>query len=155
MADRAHQKRQEIVSALGRQGDTVSWAFAFSDAMEAGREAELFYHSRLLPLGERNEWSEQDLAELMQTEFQYQDMSRHSRRLMDSLLERPAPDLGALLWKIEYAFGNRRGLGSANPLSPDAVDAVLVDARRLLGGARDRTAARPGAAPGLFGRGGH
>lgn len=141
MAATAHRARQSIVDALEATGDAISWRFAFADAIEAGEEAERFYHRALLPLTDKKSWTHDELAGLMSLEYQYQDMSRFSRQLMDGLVERPSPDLAALLWKLEYLFGEKRGLGFPDGRPEPMVKAVMDDARRLLG---RRGEAQPG-----------
>lgn len=132
MATTAYSNRSSIVEALEAEGEAISWQFAFADALEAGEEAERFYRRTILPLVAKERWSEDELATLMHFEHRYQDMSRFSRQLMDGLVERPAPDLAALLWKLEYLFGEKRGLGCAQSAPYALVKAVMGDARRLL-----------------------
>ena len=96
-------------------------------------EAEAFHRENLSSICSKDRFSDGDLAQLMRAEYQYHDMSRHSRCLMDALLLRPAPDTAALLWKLEYVLGGRRGYGSSKPLPEMAMARILSDARRLLG----------------------
>lgn len=131
MGATARPTRQSTVEALEAKGDAISWEFAFADAIEAGEEAERFYRRALLPMTAKQRWSDDELAQLMRLEYQYQDMSRFTRLLMDALVERPAPDLAALLWKLEYVFGEKRGLG-IQAATDDLRNAVMADARRLL-----------------------
>ena len=44
----------------------------------------------------------------------------------------PAPDLPALLWKLEYLFGKPGSDGHCEPWTNHVVQAVMADARRLL-----------------------
>ena len=101
--------------------------------MEAGREAERFLCDRLQPYLDKTHWTDADFADLMRLELQYQDLSRHSRRLMDALLLRPAPDLAALVWKLEYLSGPARD-GYRVPLPATVFTILAEDARRLMGG---------------------
>lgn len=131
---RAARQHQATIDALAVPASDLSWKFAFEDAIEAGMEAENFHRENLSSFCSKERFSDGELAQLMRAEYQYQDLSRHSRRLMDALLLRPAPDTAALLWKLEYAFGGRRGYGSSKPLPEMAMAHILSDARRLLGG---------------------
>ena len=133
MAATAHRTRQSIVEALETKGDAISWRFAHADAIEAGREAERFHRQTLMPLADKKSWTDEELARLMDLEYRYQDMSRFSRMLMDGLMARPAPDLAALLWKLEYLFGGKGGLAFPEGMPEPMVSAVMADARRLLG----------------------
>ena len=131
---RAARQHQATIDALAVPASDLSWKFAFEDAIEAGMEAENFHRENLSAFCCKERFTDGELAQLMRAEYQYQDMSRHSRCLMDALLLRPAPDSAALLWKLEYALGGRRGYGSSKPLPETAVAHILSDARRLLGG---------------------
>ena len=123
--------RWETIRALEACGQDVSWDFAQADAFEAAREAEAFLRNRLDPYLEKTDWSDQDFADLTRLEFQYQDMSRHSRRLMDALLLRPAPTAEALQWKLDYLDKGR--LGYNKPIPARALPTILEDTRRLMG----------------------
>jgi hypothetical protein len=126
---RSHRKTVRALEASGRR---TSWSFAQADAIEAGREAERFLRERLEPYLDKTEWSDQDFADLMRLEFQYQDMSRYSRQLMDALLLRPAPTIEALLWKLDYLLGKGR-LGFNRPVRAKALPTIQEDMRRLSG----------------------
>jgi hypothetical protein len=49
----------------------------------------------------------------------------------------PAPDLSALLWKVEHLLATPTG--SVEPWAPETVALTLSDARRLLGSATQPT----------------
>lgn len=51
---------------------------------------------------------------------------------LQEVLKTPAPDLPALLWKLEYYLEDE-GSGSTTPWVMEAVEPLLADARRLLG----------------------
>ena len=123
--------RWETIRTLEVRGQDVSWDFAQADAFEAAREAEAFLRNRLDPYLEKTDWSDQDFADLMRAEFQYQDMSRHSRQLMDALLLRPAPTAEALQWKLDYLEKGR--LGYNKPVPARALPTIREDMRRLMG----------------------
>ena len=127
----ARPNRWVTIRALEACGQDASWDFAQADAFEAAREAEAFFRNRLDPYLEKTDWSEQDFADLMRLEFQYQDMSRHSRQLMDALLLRPAPTAEALQWKLDYLDKGR--LGYHKPIPARALPTILEDTRRLMG----------------------
>ena len=122
---------RKTIRALETRGQDISWSFAQVEAMEAAREAERVLRERLDPYLDQTDWSDQDFADLMRLELQYQDIRRHSRQLMNSLLLRPAPTVAALQWKLEY-LGKRR-LGYGKPVPAEAQARIAEDASRLLG----------------------
>ena len=129
---RAYQAYQTTVRSLETSGRTVSWAFAHADAMEARREADRFLHDKLRPYLRKIDWSEADYADVMRRESQYRELSQHACRLINALLLRPAPDLDALMWKLEY-FADQTRHGYGEPASPRVMAIVADDARRLTG----------------------
>lgn len=50
-----------------------------------------------------------------------------------ALMDTPAPDQPALLWKLEKLLATNEDRGSVDPWSSEAVAQTIADARRLLG----------------------
>ena len=60
-------------------------------------------------------------------------LSETDNRLWKRLMKMPAPHSAALLWKMDYLWGEDQQDGMSDAWSMEIVDPVLRDARRLLG----------------------
>lgn len=67
---------------------------------------------------------------------EWDDLGDEEQRLWRALMTMPSPTASALLWKLDYLWGDDRGNDEyADSWSNDIVQAVMKDARRMLGGA--------------------
>lgn len=124
MATNLFTAQSATIALLAANENPLSWEEKFAEFQQVEREFKAWEQTyEALPEHEKDE----------QFETQWSPRWNYVDDLRDDLLDTAAPDIAALLWKVEVLIGEQDGQDycDSRPMAPLLL--MLADARRLLG----------------------